>query len=110
TGAVKGVVSRNAEPLADMRVVFTNPNNGKQYKTKTAANGEYFSAGMALETFKVEVLGANGEVLYTNTVTLRSTGGSGTLTIHVGNPSASGGMAGGAGEGPQKKTTGEEDE
>ncbi|HMF91492.1 MAG TPA: tetratricopeptide repeat protein [Candidatus Angelobacter sp.] len=101
TGAVKGVVSRNAEPLADMRVVFTNPNNGKQYKTKTAANGEYFSAGMALETFKVEVLGANGEVLYTNTVTVRSTGGSVTLNIDVGNPSASGGMAGGTVERPK---------
>lgn len=107
TGGAQGVVSRNAEPLADMRVVFTNPSTGKQYKTKTAANGEYFSAGMTIENYKVEVLSPTGEVLYTRASFSVNSTGTAHLNIDLGNPSASGGMAGGVAA-PAKKTKEEE--
>lgn len=101
TGGARGIVSRNSEPLADMRVIFTNPNNGKQYKTKTAANGEYYSSGMAIQTYKVEVLSANGEVLYTRPSFTLSTTGIEPLNIDLGNPGASGGVAGAIAERPK---------
>jgi tetratricopeptide (TPR) repeat protein len=106
TGGAKGVITRSAEPLADMRVQFTSVNTGRQYKVKSAANGEYSCTGMMLDTYKAEVLSANGEVLYTTKTPFTLRGNSmEAFSIDVGDTSK--GVAG-AVAAPRKMTKEEE--
>ena len=94
TGSVKGVVTKSAEPMGNLRVIFTSTDTGKQYKTTTEANGEYYSNGMNVGKYRIEVFAANGEVLYTQALYTLSTNSHFVWNIDLGNPSASGGVAG----------------
>jgi tetratricopeptide (TPR) repeat protein len=89
-----GTITQNGAPVEDVQVVFSIPDMGKQYKSKTDKRGNYFSAGMAYGTYKVQVIGAKGEVLYTrNGFGIDSDAGA-TLNIDLNKPEASGGVAG----------------
>src|SRR5262249_16029569 len=101
TCAVKGVITKNNEPAADVRLVFTSPTNGRQYKSKSNKQGEYFSAGMALDVYKVQVLNANGEIVYTRRILPCSNNSTFPFNIDLGNPEASGGMSGDLAEAPR---------
>src|SRR5690348_1457723 len=65
TGGIKGKVTNNYEPAANMQVLITDMSTGKVYKTKTEKNGEFYMGGLQPgETFIVEIFGPNKEVLY----------------------------------------------
>jgi Tfp pilus assembly protein PilF len=96
TGGIKGKVTQNSEAAGNLQVILTDQETGHQYKTKTEKNGDFLSTGMKLSTYKLEIIGANKEVLYTNN---RVVVGSNTLVdfpIELAKPEASGGVAGGA--------------
>ncbi len=101
TCALKGVVTKNNEPAADMRLVLTSPTNGRQFKTKTDKQGKYFSAGMALDVYKLQVLNASGEILYTLRVIACNNNSLHEQNIDLGNPEASGGTSGDIAEAPR---------
>jgi len=96
TGGVKGKVTQNSEPVPDLQVVFTDQEMGHQYKTKTEKDGSFISAGMRLTTYKLELIGKDKKVLYTNNrVTLTSPDNM-DFPVELAKPEASGGVAGGA--------------
>jgi tetratricopeptide (TPR) repeat protein len=88
-----GTVTQNGAPVENVQVIFSIPDMGKQYKSKTDKRGNYFSAGMAYGTYKVQVIDAKGEVLYTQNGFLIETQDV-PLSIDLAKPEASGGMAG----------------
>ena len=63
TLGIKGKVTLNGKPLADVQVVLTRPDNGKTLKTKTDKNGEFLLTGVELARYEVTVIGKNGEQL-----------------------------------------------
>jgi tetratricopeptide (TPR) repeat protein len=90
-----GTITQNGAPVENVQVIFSIPDMGKQYKSKTDKRGNYLSAGMAYGTYKVQVIGAKGEVLYTrNGFTIETEDA--TLSIDLSKPEASGGVAGDA--------------
>src|SRR5258708_35755078 len=64
TAGIRGVITQNQERMSNLEVIFTNPNTGKKYKTKTDKKGEYFSMGMLPGSYRMEVIDAKGGVLY----------------------------------------------
>jgi predicted negative regulator of RcsB-dependent stress response len=107
TGGVKGKVTQNSEPAGNLQMVFTDQEIGHQYKVKTEKNGDFISTGMRLSTYKLEIIGPNKEVLYTNE---RVTVGQGIMDfpIELAKPEASGGKAGGTPAAGNKKMSKEE--
>ncbi len=91
---VTGTVTQNGAPVDSVQVIFSIPDVGKQYKTKTDKHGNYFSAGMAYGTYKVQVIGAKGEVLYTRNGFPMQQEDNPPFNIDVARPEASGGVAG----------------
>jgi tetratricopeptide (TPR) repeat protein len=88
-----GTVTQNGTPAENVQVIFAIPEMGKQYKSKTDKRGNYFSAGMAYGTYKVQVIDAKGVVMYTRmgfSIQSEDT----TLNIDLAKPEASGGVAG----------------
>ena len=96
SGGVKGKITKNSEPMPNLQLVFTDTDMGRQYKAKTDKNGDFSSAGMRLATYKLEVIGANKEVLYTNNRVVVGTNDVMEFPIELAKPEASGGIAGGA--------------
>jgi Tetratricopeptide repeat len=88
-----GTINQNGAPVENVQVVFSIPNMGKQYKSKTDKRGNYFSAGMAYGIYKVQVIGAKGDVLYTRTDFVIENEDT-TLTVDLAKPEASFGVAG----------------
>src|SRR5712672_2456437 len=64
TAGIRGVVTQNQERMPNLEIIFTNPTNGKRYKTKTDKKGEYFSMGMLPGAYRMEVIDAKGAILY----------------------------------------------
>jgi Tfp pilus assembly protein PilF len=95
SGGIKGKVTQNSEPAGNLQMVFTDQAIGHQYKTKTEKNGDFLSVGMRLSTYKLEIIGPNKEILYTNN---RVNVGQGVsdFPIELAKPEASGGVAGSA--------------
>jgi Tfp pilus assembly protein PilF len=96
SGGVKGKVTQNSEPAANLQVILTDQETGHQYKTKTDKNGEFLSTGMKLSTYKLELVGANKETVYTNNRVVVGTNTLLDFPIELAKPEASGGVAGGA--------------
>jgi Tfp pilus assembly protein PilF len=96
SGGVKGKITNNSEPMPNLQVIFTDTDMGRQYKTKTDKNGEFSSAGMRLANYKLDVIGANKEVLYTNNRVVVGTNDMMDFPIELARPEASGGVASGA--------------
>ena len=96
SGGVKGKVTQNSEPMPNLQIVFTDTDMGRQYKTKTDKNGDFSSAGMRLASYKMEIIGANKEILYTNNRVVVGTNDLLNFPVELAKPEASGGTAGGA--------------
>ena len=45
TGGFKGKVQKNYEPVKNLQVIVSDPNTGRQFKTKTDKNGEFTVVG-----------------------------------------------------------------
>ncbi len=111
SGGVKGKVTQNSEPMPNLQIVLTDTAMGRQYKTKTDKNGDFSSAGMRLAAYKLEIFGANKEILYTNNNVVVATNDLVNFPIELARPEASGGTAGGvpaAGANGNKKMTKED--
>jgi tetratricopeptide (TPR) repeat protein len=84
TLGIKGKVTQNGKPLANVQVVLTRPENGKTLKTKTDKNGEFILVGVELAKYEVTVLGKDGEQLSKNETSFDQLGGqASTLTIEI---------------------------
>jgi tetratricopeptide (TPR) repeat protein len=113
TGGIKGKVQKNYEPVKNLQVVVSDPNTGRQFKTKTDKNGEFTFVGLQPGGYVLEILGDNKEVLYS-----KQEGVQAELsllpTIELTRPEATGGTAGGepfsANSKKSKKMTKEEQE
>ncbi|HET9792475.1 MAG TPA: tetratricopeptide repeat protein [Candidatus Angelobacter sp.] len=110
TGGLKGKVTQNSEPMANLQLVFTDTDMGRQYKAKTDKNGEFYSDGMRLANYKLQIIGPNKEVLYTNDHVAVGSNSLADFPIELAKPEASGGVAGGASSsgGGNKKMSKEE--
>ena len=93
TGAFQGKVTKDKTPAPNLQVRFTDL-QGKQYKVKTDAKGEYFSFGMNIDTYLVEVLDPAGEVLYTREGLRLASNDTANFDIDLAHPEASRGMVG----------------
>lgn len=96
SGAFRGKVTRDNAAVPNLVVRFTDL-QGKQYKTKTDGKGEYYSFGMFTDFYIVEILDANGAVLYTRESLRLATNDTTTFDIDLSHPEASHGMAGSPG-------------
>jgi tetratricopeptide (TPR) repeat protein len=103
-------VTQNSEPVGNVQVVFTDLEMGHQYKTKTEKDGSFISAGMRLTTYKLEVIGKDKEVLYTNNQVTLTSPDNLDLPVELSKSEAGGGTAGGtpAAGGNNKKMSKEE--
>jgi tetratricopeptide (TPR) repeat protein len=95
TGGLKGKVTQNSEPMPNLQLVFTDTDMGRQYKAKTDKNGEFYSDGMRLANYKLQIIGPNKEVLYTNDHVAVGSNSLADFPIELAKPEASGGVAGG---------------
>jgi Tfp pilus assembly protein PilF len=95
TGGIKGKVTQNSEPMPNLQLVFTDQEMGRQYKVKTEKDGTFISAGMRLSTYKLEIMGKEKEILYTNNRVGIASNDNVDFPIELAKPEASGGMAGG---------------
>lgn len=96
TAMIEGKIMQDNAPAPNLQVVFSNPETGKQYKTKTDKKGEYVFLGMLPAAYKVEVINPKVGVLYTKKSHLVD--GTGKLAIDLSKPEASGGFAGAGAE------------
>ena len=84
---VEGKITQEGQPLANVQVVLTNPENGRSYKTKTDKTGAFSMVGVPRGNFNVEVVGEKGEKLFRQQTTIGSdeggTGATDFLKIEV---------------------------
>jgi hypothetical protein len=103
-----GTVINNGSPVDNVQVVFLVLETGKQYKTKTERGGTFTATGMVVGTYKIQVIGSDGTVLYTREG-LRIRGEDGTpLNIDLAHPEASEGVGGDPGGKPSAKMSKEQ--
>jgi tetratricopeptide (TPR) repeat protein len=62
--SVSGKVTDNGQPLAGVTVIFTNANNGRQFKMKTDKKGQYSAIGLTFDNYNVSVVDASGKTIY----------------------------------------------
>ncbi len=62
---VQGKITDNGNPVPDVQVVLTNLAASKTSKMKTDSNGDYFGLGFTVGEYKVQVVSATGESLFT---------------------------------------------
>jgi len=109
TGGFKGGITNNHEPAANLQVVFTDVNTGKQYTSKTDERGEVLSTGMQPAVYKLEVMDAKNEVVYAQSgLSLNSNEINPLPGIELNRREASGSTAGGAQSQPAAKMTKEQ--
>jgi tetratricopeptide (TPR) repeat protein len=108
TASVSGKVTDNDKPLAGVQVVYTNANNGRQYKMKTDKKGQYYAIGLSFDKYDVTVVNASGETIYTHKgLDVSQSGGDVNTTWDIDiTKGGSGRQAGGAGGGMPGQTAG----
>jgi outer membrane protein assembly factor BamD (BamD/ComL family) len=94
TAGIRGVITQNQERMSNLQIIFTNPNTGKKYKTKTDKKGEYFSMGMLPGSYRMEVIDANGGILYSKNNQQVNSADPEPFPIDLSKPEASGGVEG----------------
>jgi tetratricopeptide (TPR) repeat protein len=62
TANIRGRITDGGKPAPNVQVVLTN-DQGRKSKVKTDNKGEFFLVGLQYGNFKLEVIGADGEVL-----------------------------------------------
>jgi tetratricopeptide (TPR) repeat protein len=63
-GAKAGTITLEGKPMSGGQVVLTNLDNGKTYKTKIDQKGGFAFAGIVYGGYQLDVLGENGEKLF----------------------------------------------
>lgn len=58
------VFDMEGKPIANAKVTFKNPSNGKTYQFTTNRDGEFRAIGVALEEYNVEIVGADGRRIF----------------------------------------------
>jgi tetratricopeptide (TPR) repeat protein len=77
---VQGKVTDNGKPVPDVQVVFTAAATGKVSKMKTDSTGAYSGVGFSVGEYKVQIIGASGESLFTvNKTQITMDGGAATV-------------------------------
>ena len=106
TASVKGKVTDNDKPLAGVQVVYTNSNNGRQFKMKTDKKGEYSAIGLTFANYDVTVVDASGKTIYEHkNLSVSQAGGDNTTTWDIDiTKGGTGRQAGGAGGGAPGQT------
>ncbi len=94
TGGVRGKITRNYEPVPDLQIVFTDPQSGRQFKSKTDKKGEYFFNGMKSTAYTVEVSGPDKKVIYSESAFQVPTENIEVHDIELTRPEATRGIAG----------------
>jgi tetratricopeptide (TPR) repeat protein len=102
TAKVSGKVTDNDKPLAGVQVIYTNANNGRQFKMKTDKNGGYYAIGLSFDKYDITVVNASGETIYTHKgLDVTQSGGDIATIWDIDiTKGGSGKTAGGAGGGP----------
>ena len=101
SATVQGKVTDNDKPQAGVTVIYTNANNGRQFKMKTDKKGQYSAIGLTFDTYDVSVVSGSGETIYTHKgLPVSQSGGENTTTWNIDlTKGGSGELAGGAGGG-----------
>ncbi|HEX8815897.1 MAG TPA: tetratricopeptide repeat protein [Terriglobales bacterium] len=64
-GTVRGnAKDENGKPIADATVTWTNLDNGQKYTMKTNKKGDYFSLGVSMGHYNVQLAGQNGQEIF----------------------------------------------
>jgi tetratricopeptide (TPR) repeat protein len=64
-GTVRGSCKdADGKPIADATVVWTNVDNGQKYTMKTNKKGDYFSLGVSMGHYNVQLLGKDGQEIF----------------------------------------------
>jgi hypothetical protein len=64
-GTVRGnCKDADGKPIADATVVWTNVDNGQKYTMKTNKKGDYFSLGVSMGHYNVQLLGKDGQEIF----------------------------------------------
>ena len=93
-GPVTAKITSNGEPLANAKVILTNPDTSHRYESKTNKQGECSWVGVSYGTYRVEVFSSTGEGLYTNDRGVSVRGDANGFVADMAHPEASGGRAG----------------
>src|SRR4029077_8309572 len=96
TATIKGTITDGGKPLTNAQIALTYTDTGRKIKTKTDNRGDFAVVGLAYGNYRVEVLGANGEVLITRE-SEPFVEAINVVSLDLKNPSAGGGHAGGSG-------------
>lgn len=97
TAGFNGTVTNNSQPASGLRVVLTDVDTGKTYKTKVDKKGAFYIGGLQPgETLILEIFGNNNEVLYSKAgFNISGTDIGSAGDIELTKPELSGGTAGG---------------
>ncbi len=64
TATVKGTVTQAGKPVPGAQIVMTRMDNGQKYKIKAGSDGTFTMVGVGIANYEIDVLGANGEKIY----------------------------------------------
>lgn len=70
TTTVKGTVTQAGKPVPGVQVDMTRLDNGQKYHIRTASDGTFTMVGVGISNYQIDVIGANGEKLYTEKRTI----------------------------------------
>lgn len=77
---VHGTITDNGKPVPGVKVIFTAASTGKVITLKTDSYGGYSGVGFPVDGYKVQVVGATGESLFTiDKVQVPTEGGAATV-------------------------------
>ena len=103
---VQGTVTDDGKPQGGVQVIYTNADNGRQFKMKTNKKGEYSAIGLTFDKYNVTVVDASGKTVYEHKgLDVSQSGGDNTTTWNIDiTKGGSGRQAGGAGGGAPGQT------
>src|SRR5215471_12176827 len=64
TQVVGKIHGKDAQPLADAQIVFTDVSSSRIYKAKTDRSGQFSMIGIAPGSYQIEIVGSSGQSLY----------------------------------------------
>ena len=64
TTTVKGTVTQAGKPVPGVQIDMTRLDNGQKYHIKTGNDGSFTMIGVGIANYQIDVIGANGEKLY----------------------------------------------
>jgi tetratricopeptide (TPR) repeat protein len=80
---VEGKVTRDGSPFPNARVVLTNVDTGKTYKSKSEKSGDFSMLGVPYGNYQVEVIGDKGEKLFSQKTSLGTGNSTGSNFLKI---------------------------